>query len=101
MNKREIYTAIALYAIVSHESGDPDDIADEAVSLADAVIRRINQGADDNPPFEVAPTFTKCCVPTARGKPCRVGADRERNGKWYCHLHDPQGVNQRRMRGDR
>lgn len=34
----------------------------------------------------------KCCVPTKRGNPCTLGADRQRDGRWYCHVHDPLGT---------
>jgi len=40
----------------------------------------------------------QCCVPKTNGKPCSIPADRERNGFLYCHLHDPEGNNQRRKK---
>lgn len=33
----------------------------------------------------------RCCKRTASRQPCTLEADRERNGRWYCHVHDPQG----------
>lgn len=33
-----------------------------------------------------------CCCLTAKRRPCPIGADRERDGKFYCHVHDPNGT---------
>jgi hypothetical protein len=33
-----------------------------------------------------------CCCSTRKGLPCPIDADREREGAWYCHIHDPQGT---------
>ena len=41
-----------------------------------------------------------CCQPTKKGKRCPINADRERDGRAYCHVHDPQGVYQRQNRGE-
>lgn len=40
----------------------------------------------------------KCSVPTKRGNQCLIWADRNHDGVWYCHTHDPHGVYQRQMR---
>ncbi len=41
-----------------------------------------------------------CCVPTTKGGACGIPADREIDGKWYCHVHDPNGVYQKQVRGE-
>ena len=42
----------------------------------------------------------RCEAATAKGRPCGIGADRNRNGRWLCHVHDPMGVYQRQRRGE-
>lgn len=37
------------------------------------------------------PAAEHCCAMTRDGKPCPIGADRIRNGKQYCDVHDPEG----------
>lgn len=33
----------------------------------------------------------QCCMKTKRGVQCPINADRTRDGKDYCHVHDPEG----------
>ena len=33
-----------------------------------------------------------CETITRKGKPCPIEADRVREGVWYCHVHDPEGL---------
>jgi len=33
-----------------------------------------------------------CCCTTKKGNACPFGADRLRDGNWYCHVHDPDGA---------
>lgn len=42
----------------------------------------------------------QCCTPTTKGGACGIPADRELDGRWYCHVHDPNGVYQKQVRGD-
>lgn len=42
----------------------------------------------------------QCCALTRKKRPCTINADRCRGGKWYCHLHDEQGLYQRQKRGE-
>ena len=41
-----------------------------------------------------------CCALTKKKMPCSINADREREGKWYCHVHDPEGTYQGQLRGE-
>lgn len=41
-----------------------------------------------------------CCTPTSKGGACGIPADREIDGKWFCHVHDPNGVYQKQVRGE-
>lgn len=34
----------------------------------------------------------QCCKQTGKGVPCPIYGDRCRDGQWYCHVHDPQGL---------
>lgn len=34
----------------------------------------------------------RCEMRTRKGTPCPIRGDRERNGHWVCHVHDPLGV---------
>jgi hypothetical protein len=43
----------------------------------------------------------RCSQHTKQGEPCGVGADRERDGVWFCHVHDPDGAWQGRIRDKR
>lgn len=43
-------------------------------------------------------TRVRCSATTNEGKPCPLHADRQRDGTWYCHVHDPDGVCQRNLR---
>lgn len=38
--------------------------------------------------------MTQCSATTRKGAPCPFNADRNRNGEWFCHLHDPMGTYQ-------
>lgn len=32
-----------------------------------------------------------CCCLKKNRQPCSIEADRQRDGKWFCHIHDPRG----------
>lgn len=36
--------------------------------------------------------MSQCCRTTRKGKPCPIFADRNRQGSWFCHVHDPHGA---------
>ena len=36
----------------------------------------------------------QCCCTTNKGRLCQIEADRMRDGKPYCHVHDPWGAYQ-------
>lgn len=45
----------------------------------------------------------ECCW-LIEGRPCKIPADRQHNGTWYCHVHDPEGqcqVNIAAMRAEK
>lgn len=44
--------------------------------------------------------MTKCSSLTKKGRACPIEADRIRDGRAYCHVHDPNGVYQRQNRGE-
>jgi len=41
-------------------------------------------------------TGLRCPAMTAKGKPCPIGGEEIRNG--WCHVHDPVGENQTRIK---
>jgi len=43
----------------------------------------------------------RCCEQTKKHRPCPIGADRQCGGKWYCHVHDPNGTFQHQQLGAR
>lgn len=44
------------------------------------------------------PTTRHCCSLKRNGAPCTLMPDRLRDGKWYCHVHDPLGKFQLQQR---
>ena len=39
-----------------------------------------------------------CCMIAAyQNRPCKVPADRQHAGRWFCHLHDPKGKHQQKL----
>lgn len=42
-----------------------------------------------------------CSCLTAKRIPCPINADRERDGVWFCHVHDPLGECQRKLKKPR
>jgi hypothetical protein len=104
INLREICALFAMHAIVSSESYDieiaddvANEIAEESIRIADAIASKLQEDKYEEEEDD-RETHT-CCKPTARRRKCTVPADRRRGGKWYCHIHDPQGNNQRRKGG--
>jgi hypothetical protein len=43
----------------------------------------------------------QCSATTTKGLDCPIHADRVRNGKWFCHVHDPEGLYQQQCRDKR
>lgn len=38
-----------------------------------------------------------CSCLTKKKNPCPIEADRCREGIWYCHVHDPWGINMKNI----
>ena len=68
------------------------------------LLRELPAGAwitmDENRNSGTGGSVTPCCAMTKKHQPCTIGADRERAGKWYCHVHDPEGTYQKQVRGE-
>ena len=41
-----------------------------------------------------------CVATTNKDLPCPIHGDRLVDGKWYCHVHDPDGTMQKTLRGE-
>lgn len=84
----------AMKEIIKHETDCKIDeeraveIADESYMIAVAMAGKSESLIVTNQ----EPGTKRCCRITKKKKPCTLDADREIDGKWYCHLHDPHGT---------
>ena len=86
------FACVALAELV-RKGVPPSEAAPLAYTYADEMMdeRESAPIADDRGNY-------LCCKKTARGRQCKVEATVEHLGKYYCHLHDPNGLHQARLR---